>query len=305
MFLNVPLGYDMLLPHLERDNALCERFFARLDILFYAAAMLPLSLWQRLDVLAIRTRGSTVPMISAWGATETAPVATAVHFAVEDFGSVGLPVPGCQIKMLPHHNDRLELRVRGPNVTPGYWRRDDLTRAAFDQDGFFRIGDTGRLVNAQVPHCGIEFLGRIAEDFKLSSGVWVNPGMLRIQAIAAGAPVVQDAVITGHNRAEIGLLIIPNEQGCRSLCPDLPATLPLASVLADPRVRQRVTAMLRTMIADADGSSPVRALLLSEPLSSDGNEITDKGYVNQRAVLERRSAVVDRLYTAAPEIISP
>jgi feruloyl-CoA synthase len=303
MYLNVPLGYDMLLPHLERDAALRDRFFSQLNVLFYAAAVLPPALWQRLEDLAFRSRGEKVPMISAWGATETAPVVTAVHFAINQHaGSVGLPVPGCEIKMLPN-NGRLELRVRGPNVTPGYWRRADLTRAAFDEDGFFRIGDTGRLVDASAPECGIAFSGRIAEDFKLASGVWVNPGVLRLRAIAAGTPVIQDAVITGYDRAEIGLLIVPSEQGCRYLCPDLPATTPFDVLLADPRVRQRVAAALATMIIEGDGSStrPARALLMKEPLSSDGNEITDKGYVNQRAVLERRSDLVDRLYAATTD----
>ena len=305
MYLNVPLGYDMLLPHLERDPALRARFFSRLQILFYAGAVLPVSVRERLENLSVQTRGDKVPIISAWGSTETAPVVTAIHFAPTPPGApIGLPVPGCEVRMLPN-NDRLELRVRGPNVTPGYWRRADLTEEAFDEEGFFRIGDTGQFADPFDPHQGIEFIGRIAEDFKLSSGVWVYPGQIRVRAIAAGAPVIQDAVVTGHNRAEIGLLIVPSEQGCRSLCPDVPRNAPLDTLLADPRVRQRVAAALVTMSADGEGSAtrPVRALLMTEPLSSDGNEITDKGYVNQRGVLERRFELVERLYASDPQVI--
>jgi feruloyl-CoA synthase len=302
LYFNVPLGYDMLLPHLERDAALRQRFSARLDFLFYAAAALPSTLRRRLELLAIESRGETVPVISAWGATETAPVATAVHFDIERTSMIGLPIPGCEIKMVPN-NCKLELRVRGPNVTPGYWRRDDLTREAFDEEGYLRIGDAGRLADAGDPRRGIEFIGRLAEDFKLSSGIWVNAGALRVRAIAAGSPVIQDAVVTGHDRSEIGLLIIPSEQGCRSLVPGAPSTMPLNGLLIEPCVRQRIADALKAMAGDADGSStrPVRALLMTQPLSLDDNEITDKGYVNQRAVLERRFELVERLHAATPD----
>ncbi len=257
-------------------------------------------MWQRLDALAVETCGEKVPVVAGWGTTETA-VATAVHFAMKHSGSIGLPVPGCEIKMLPTPREgRLELRIWGPNVTPGYWRRDDLTREAFDEDGFLRVGDTGRLVDPDVPECGLEFVGRMVEDFKLTSGVWVHPAVVRVRAITAGAPVIQDAVITGHDRAEIGLLIVPNEQGCRALCSDLPTTTPLERLLDDPRVRQRVSNALDVM-NEADGTPVRRALLMKEPLSSDSNEITDKGYVNQRAVLERRFQLVERLYAVIPD----
>ena len=306
LYLNVPLGYDMLLPHLERDAELRAKFFGQLDFLFYAAASLPVPQWQRLEQLAVKARGEAVPMISAWGATETAPVATAVHFGLERTSMIGLPVPGCEIKLVPSGGS-MELRVRGPNVTPGYWRRDDLTGAAFDEDGFLRIGDAGRLADSADPRRGLEFVGRLAEDFKLSSGTWVSPGPLRIRAIAAGLPVIQDAVITGHDRAEVGLLIVPSEQGCRRLCPDVPPTAPLDALLNEPRVRQCVERALETMASQAECSSmhPVRALLMREPLSLDNSEITDKGYVNQRAVLARRYEEVERLYAdpSDPEII--
>ena len=297
LYLNVPLGYDLLLPHLERNPVLRQRFFARLDGVFYAAAALPMPLWHRLDQLGAQVRGAPVPMISAWGATETAPVATAIHFAIERTSMIGLPVPGSEVKLVPQ-NGRLELRVRGPNVTPGYWRRDDLTRAAFDEDGFLRLGDAGRLADAANPRQGLEFSGRIAEDFKLSSGTWVNPGAVRIKAIAAGTPVIQDAVITGHDRPAIGLLIVPSEQGCRALCPELPEDTSLETLLARPKVRRCIAQALAAMMDEAEGSSlhPIGALLMAEPLSPDNNEITDKGYINQRAVLARRFELVERLY---------
>jgi feruloyl-CoA synthase len=199
--------------------------------------------------------------------------------------------------------------VRGPNVTPGYWRREDLTREAFDDEGYLKIGDAGRLADAADPRRGIEFVGRLAEDFKLSSGIWVSASSLRVRAIAAGSPVIQDAVVTGHDRAEIGLLIIPSEQGCRSLVPGDLSSMPFNRLLAQPCVRQRIADALEAMASDADGNSthPVRALLMNQPLSSDDNEITDKGYVNQRAVLERRFQLVERLHAATPdpEIIVP
>jgi feruloyl-CoA synthase len=261
---------------------------------------------RRLERLGVQVRGEPVPMISAWGATETAPVATAVHFDLERTSMIGLPVPGCEIKLVPSGGN-MELRVRGPNVTPGYWRRDDLTEAAFDDDGFLRIGDAGRLADSADQRLCLEFTGRLAEEFKLSSGTWVSPGALRIRAIAAGAPVIQDAVITGHDRAEVGLLIVPSEQGCRDLCPEAPATASLATLLAAPSVRQCIERALAAMTARSECSSmhPTRALLMREPLSADDNEITDKGYINQRAVLARRYELVDRLYAVPsdPEVV--
>jgi feruloyl-CoA synthase len=301
MYLNVPLAYDMLLRHLEQDEELRERFFAELDLMFFGAASMPEPLRQRLERLGVRTRGAVVPMVAGWGATETG-VGTAVHFELERTSVIGLPLPGCELKLVPN-KDKLELRIRGPNVTPGYWRRDDLTSAAFDEEGYLRIGDAGRLADEAHPSRGLEFAGRIVEDFKLSSGTWVSPGQVRIRAMAAGSPVIQDAVVTGHDRTDIGLLVVPSEQGCRGLCAEMPATTPLAVLLVDPRVRQCVKAALATMSADTGGSSmhPVRALLMHEPLSGDDNEITEKGYVNQRAVLERRSELVDRLYAVPPD----
>ncbi|MEW5888260.1 MAG: hypothetical protein AB1768_04315 [Pseudomonadota bacterium] len=192
--------------------------------------------------------------------------------------------------------------MRGPLVTPGYWKRPDLTRAAFDEEGFYKIGDAGRFADADDPAKGLEFDGRIAEDFKLMSGVWVHVGALRVKALAELAPAAQDIVVTGHDREEVGFLIFANPAGCRSLCPELPADAPLAQVLRDARVVEHVRRGLVRLAEDGGGSSlhASRALLMEEPPSIDANEITDKGYINQRAVLERRAALVDRLYADPP-----
>lgn len=307
IYYNVPRGYDMLVPHLERDPELRDNFFRRLDFLCFAGAALPTHLWERLDKLATAARGERVLIVSAWGATETAPGVTAVYFETDRPATIGLPQPGTELKLVPN-GDKLEMRVRGVNVTPGYWKREDLTRAAFDEDGFYCIGDAGKLTDPNDPSKGIEFDGRIAEDFKLLTGTWVHVGSVRVSAIAAGAPVIQDVVVTGPNRPDIGLLVFPNEAACRALCPDL-ANAPLAEVVADPRVRARVAAALDRLAAAATGSTNrvARALILAEPPSIDANEITDKGYINQRAVLTRRAALVDKLYAEPldPEVIVP
>lgn len=306
VYFNVPRGYDMLLPYLERDEELASTFFHKLDLIFYAAAALPQNLWERLEDLAIKVRGTRVRMVSSWGSTETAPMVTAVHYDIERAGVIGLPTPGVEVKMVPNAG-KMELRVRGPNVTPGYFKRDDLTKAAFDADGFYCIGDAGRFADPHDPAKGIEFDGRIAEDFKLSSGTWVHVGGLRILAIAAGAPIIQDCVVTGHDRDEIGLLIFPNPVGCRSLCPDAPAELPLAALIAQPQVQKHLAQTLARLASSGGGSStyPTRALLMEDPPAIDDNEITDKGYINQRAVLMRRANLVERLYAneAASDVV--
>ncbi|MCK9382838.1 MAG: feruloyl-CoA synthase [Sulfuritalea sp.] len=301
MYFNVPRGFDMLIPYLERDDALRKRFFANLDMIFYAAAALPQNLWRRLEELSVQERGHATVMLSAWGATETSPMITNVHFKIDRAGVIGLPAPGCEIKMVPNAN-KMELRVRGPNVTPGYWKQPELTKAAFDDEGFYLMGDAGRFADPHDHAKGIEFDGRIAEDFKLMSGVWVHVGALRIHALSMLAPVAQDIVVTGHDRETVGFLIFANPVGCRSLCPDLAADIPLAQVLADPRVAAHVRAGMMQLVDEGGGSSMVadRALLMEEPASIDAGEITDKGYINQRAVLTRRAALMERLYANSP-----
>ena len=301
LYFNVPRGFDMLLPHLESDEALRANFFRNLQLIFYAGAALPQNLWERLERLSEKALGRRVPMVSAWGSTETAPSVTSVHFEIDRAGVIGLPKPGIELKMLPN-GGKLEMRVRGPNVTPGYWKRPDLTREAFDEEGFYKIGDAGRLADPADPAKGIVFDGRIAEDFKLSTGIWVHVGALRVKGIAALAPLAQDIVVTGHDRAEIGFLVFASAQGARSLCPNLSAEAPLAEVLRDARVRQCVEEGLGKLAVEGGGSSTyaARALLMAEPPSIDANEITDKGYINQRAVLARRAALVEVLHADRP-----
>ncbi len=297
IYLNVPRGFAMMLDHLEREPDLARNFFRELDLILYAGAALPQSLWARLEALSLATVGHKVAMVSAWGTTETAPLATLVHYPIERAGNIGLPAPGCEVKLVPD-GDKLELRVRGPNITPGYWKRPDLTAAAFDAEGFYRPGDAARLEDPAKPHLGIVFDGRIGENFKLSSGTWVSVGALRVALIAACAPVIEDAVITGHDRDEIGALIFPSLSGCRSLCPHLPQDAPLAALVREDAVAAALAAVLARFNAGAGGSSHriARALLLDQPPSIDKGEITDKGYINQRAVLTNRAALVEWLY---------
>jgi feruloyl-CoA synthase len=297
IYFNVPRGYAALTDHLEQDEVLRQKFFARLDLLFYAAAALPQSLWDRLEALGASARGRKVPFIASWGLTETAPMVTIVHYPIDRPGNIGVPGPGMSVKLAPV-GDKLEIRVKGPNVTPGYFKAPDLTSRAFDEEGWLETGDAVRLADAANPAAGLLFDGRTAENFKLSSGTWVNVGMLRTAAIAAGAPAIEDAVVTGHDRDEIGLLIFPSLAGLKSLCPELESECKVEDLIAHPAVRRALANGLAQHNSTAQGSSTriARCLLLTEPPSIDANEITDKGYLNQRAILTTRAALVERLH---------
>jgi feruloyl-CoA synthase len=276
LYFNVPRGFDMLAGALEKDRAFAERFFRDLDLMFYAAAALPQSTWKRLEAVS----PSRVTMVSAWGATETAPLVTQVHFAIDRAGVIGLPAPGCELAFVPS-GTKLEMRVRGPCVSPGYWLPGgSIEPLAEDVSGFYPTGDAGRLEDDATPARGVVFDGRIAENFKLASGTWVHTGELRIAAVAACAPLVADAVVAGHDRDEVGLLLFP------------------APGVAD--VNDEVRARLAAFNRERSGTSTrvARALVMREPPSIDLGEITDKGYINQRAVLERRRDLVERLYAA-------
>ena len=300
IYFNVPVGYAMLLPYLEADEALRRNFFQNLQLIFYAGAALPQDLWERLEAVALLATGKKVMMTSSWGSTETSPLATAAHFPLERAGVIGIPCPGVTLKMLPN-GDNFELRVKGPNVTPGYFRRPDLTAAAFDAEGFYLIGDAGRFVDPDDPSQGISFDGRVAEDFKLMSGTWVRVGLLRV-AVQAVAPVLQFALVTGHDREEVGILGWPNIAACRKLCPGLPAEASVDKLIRQPEVEAYLRRVLSQFNAEQQGSSTriARILLMSEPPDSDANEITDKGYINQRAALHRRQAQVEQLYADPP-----
>jgi feruloyl-CoA synthase len=211
MYFNVPRGFDVLLPPLEADEAKAARFFARLRGLFYAGAALPQSTWERLQRLARRTRGEEIWLTTAWGSTETSPAVTSAHWKLDRAGVIGGVLPGLELKLVPS-GEKQELRVRGPSVFPGYRDAPELTAKAFDQDGWYCIGDAGHLADETAPEQGIVFNGRVAEDFKLTTGTWVSVGTLRLRVIAAFAPYAQDAVITGHDRDEVGVLVFPSAQ---------------------------------------------------------------------------------------------
>jgi len=303
VYFNVPRGFQMLAPYLEQDAALRDHFFSQLDTIFYAAAALPQDLWERLEILSVAALGKKIAMTSAWGLTETAPLATGVHFPIGEAGVIGLPIPGTELKMLPNAG-KLELRLRGPNITPGYLGRDDLTREVFDDDGFYITGDAGKFADPDDPAKGILFDGRVAEDFKLLTGSWVSTGMVRVAAISACTAIIQDAVVTGHDRDQIGLLIIPNLAGIAKLVDGSPE-----DALVDLLSHESVWQTLRDELAAYNRSNPAsskrvaRVLFLAEPLNIDAGEITDKGYVNQRAVLERRQALVQQLYSEDAAVI--
>jgi len=301
MYFSVPAGYAALLPYLERDEGLARSFFKDLQLIFYAAASLPQDLWDRLEALSVRTVGHRVPMSSSWGTTETAPLATAAHYRLDRAGNIGVPIPGTELKLVPN-GAKLEIRVRGPNVMPGYWKRPDLTAAAFDPEGFYMPGDAVRFADEADAAGGVIFDGRLAEDFKLMTGTWVHVGALRVGALAACSPVLQDAVVAGANRTAIGLLCWLNPQGCQTLIgAGAPSTLP--ELAQHPAVREHMRKSLAQWNAAHPASSEriARAILLRDAPSIDANEITDKGYINQRLALERRAADVERLFATQPD----
>jgi feruloyl-CoA synthase len=292
IYFNVPRGYEALLPHLRADEVLRKTFFGRLGIMQYAAAVLPQPIWKAYEELAVETCGERILWITGYGATETAPFAMSTNRGAARAGTVGLPVDGLDMKLAPV-NDKLEARFRGPSITPGYWRAPELTRAAFDEEGYYRTGDAMRFLDPEDPQAGLEFDGRLSEDFKLTTGTWVSVGPLRARLSAAGAPYLQDSVITGHDRDEVCALVFPNLQACRGM----------------PReaLHAHVQRALDQLAGEATGSSNriARALLLEEPPSIDAGEVTDKGSINQRAVLRTRADLVEMLYTEplAPQVL--
>ncbi|MDR6453279.1 feruloyl-CoA synthase [Variovorax paradoxus] len=286
LLFNVPRGFDMLLPFLEADDALAREVFSRLRLAFYAAAALAPSTWQRLEAVARRVRPERpLWLTTSWGATETSPAITSAHWKLDGAGCIGAPLPGLELKFVPN-GQKLEMRVKGVSVFPGYRHAPRETAEAFDEEGYYRIGDAGFLADPAEPSQGVIFNGRVAEDFKLSSGTWVSVGTLRVKLVSMLAPHVQDVVLTGHDRDEIGMLVFASPQ---------------AASLAPQALAGRIAEVLRTLRSEGAGSSqcPACALVLSEPPSLDAGEITDKGYINQRAVLVRRAAEVARLHAGA------
>jgi feruloyl-CoA synthase len=298
-YFNVPKGYDALIPHLQADRALRANFFKELKLLWYAGAGMAQHIWDALDAMAVETTGERITILTGLGATETGPFAMAANQTMVGAGLVGLPAQGCDFKLVPV-DGKFEARMRGPNVTPGYWRQPELTKDAFDADGFYRIGDAIRFADPADVNKGFYFDGRIAEDFKLSTGTWVAVGALRGALIDHCAPYIQDVVITGLDRPYIAALIFPDVENCRKLAGL--AGGGLADIAASPPVRAHLAKLLSSFAAQATGSSNrvVRAVLLTEEPSIDSGEITDKRSLNQRAVLKSRAKAVDALYADPP-----
>jgi feruloyl-CoA synthase len=300
-YANVPAGYAALAAAMEKDDALCRTFFKDLGMMAYGGARLPDDLYERMQALAVRATGERIVFYTGWGATETAPTSTGTYWDTERVGLIGLPFPGVELKMVPI-GDKYELRLRGIHVMPGYYQRPDLTAAAFDEEGFYKIGDAGVLLDPQDPQQGIVFAGRVAEDFKLMTGTFVHVGSLRTDVIAAASPVLQDALVAGQDRPYVALLAWPNLQACRQIVGDANASF--ETVVKHPAVLEKLRQGLQAHNAEVEGASSMRiarVMLMVEPPSIDGNELTDKGYINQRAGLERRAALVERLFADHPD----
>jgi len=300
VYLNVPKGFEALIPFLRERRDFRERFFSRLKMFYYAGAGLLQPVWDELDRLAIETCGERIMMFTGLGSTETGPAALFPGKDLRRAGEVGLPASGVELKLVPV-GDKLEARLRSPSVTPGYWRQPDLTRLAFDDEGFYRIGDALRFVDPNDIMRGFIFDGRIVEDFKLSTGTFVSAGPMRGKFLSHCAPYVHDAVIAGHDRDFVTVLVFPALDACRELA-KLPATASAAETVASPAVHARFQALLNELAAESTGSSNriARAILMPEPPAIDAHEVTDKGSINQGAVLKNRAALVLDLYSPRP-----
>jgi len=301
IYFNVPVGYELLLPILERDHALAASFLGGLDFALNAGAALPAALRSRLEALALAATGRPLNIVGGWGSTETAPFSTVVSFATEHAANLGLPIPGTTIKMVPA-GDSYELRVHGPNVTPGYWKDPTATVAMFDEEGFYRIGDLGKFAETDDPSGGIVFDGRVAENFKLASGTFVNVGGVRLAVINAGGKLISDVVVAGEGRSELGVILFPNEAACRDrLGKEALEGSGEASLAAHSALLEQMTRVLRAYNAGVTGTSNriARFVVAGEPPSAAHDEITEKGYLNQRRVLARRAALVERMYQVA------
>jgi feruloyl-CoA synthase len=302
IYFNVPAGYAQLVPVLEDDPEFAEAFFSRLRLLFNAAAALPSALRQRLGAVAEKTTGRRIPVSGSWGLTETAPAVTNAHFDFDDARCIGVPLPGAEVLLRPE-GEAYEILARGPMVTPGFFRRPDLTASAFDTEGFYRTGDAVRLADDADPDAGLLFSGRVAEDFKLTTGTFVRVGALRTSLLSA-LPQLSDAVIAGQDRDEACALAWLNLAETRKLLGRDPVAAGDAYV--DPALAGHLARGLEVHSRGAGRAGRIeRILLMTAPPDLDAGEITDKGYVNQRKVIELRSDLVDRLYDepAHPSVV--
>ena len=306
IYFNVPKGYEEISTAMEADDALRAALFKNVKAFMFAGAGLAQSVWDRLYQQAEQTIGERVRMMTSLGMTETAPCCTFAVGTDVQAGWVGLPVPGVEVKLVPL-DDKTEIRFRGPNVMPGYWRAPQQTAEAFDEEGFYKTGDAVRYVDAAEPDRGLIFDGRLAEDFKLSTGTFVNVGPLRAKVAAAGAPIVADSVVAGLNRDDISLLVVPRIDECRKLAGMTPSASP-GDALTHRQVREFFQRLVDRLWNEGTGSANriARLHVLQEMPSLETGEMTDKGSINQRAVLSRRAALVEALYEGQdPDVLLP
>ncbi|WP_321505925.1 feruloyl-CoA synthase [Breoghania sp.] len=306
VYFNVPKGYEALIPYLKTEPDLRKRFFARLKLTFFAGAGLAQPVWDEFDRIAIGETGKKIVMLTGLGATESAPFALSCSPETTASGHVGVPVPGLELKLAPV-DGKMEARLKGPNITPGYWRDEKNTAKAFDEEGYYKLGDALKFIDRSRPNLGFLFDGRVAEDFKLATGTWVSVGPLRARFLDHFAPFARDVVIAGLNRDDVTAMVFPDLGACRTLVPDLGSEARPAALLRHPALRTMLKERLDAMAREATGSSTriCRLLVLEEPPCIDAGEVTDKGSINQRAVLARRAELVERLYDVAcpPDII--
>ncbi|HEV8692110.1 MAG TPA: feruloyl-CoA synthase [Ideonella sp.] len=313
VYFNVPKGFEEIAAAMDGDTALRDNLFKRCKAFMFAGAGLSQAVWDKLDAHAEAAIGERVRIITGLGMTETAPSCTFAVGTDVAAGHIGLPVPGVEVKLVPDPQGPLhgktEVRFRGPNVMPGYWRAPEQTAEAFDEEGFYRTGDAVKFIDPAQPTRGLLFDGRTAEDFKLSTGTFVSVGPLRAKVIAAGHPCVQDVVVAGLNRSEVGLLLLPRADECRKLA-GLGSDMPLPQALHAAPVRAFFQALADQLWREGTGSAnrPARLHVLAEPPSIDKGEVTDKGSINQRAVLQHRASLVEALYegnVSDPYVILP
>lgn len=300
-YANVPAAWAQLAAELDRDEALARAFFSRLKFVAYGGASLPRDVWERFQAAAVRTVGERIVFVSGFGSTETTALGMSFNRPSDDVGNIGIPNPGMEVKLVPLEggDGRYEVRMRGRHLFPGYLRRPDLTAAAFDDEGFYSLGDAVRLADPGAPEAGLRYAGRCVEDFKLSNGTWVRTGSVRLGLIEQCAPLITDAVICGHDRDHVAALAWPSVAACQRLAPEL-AGASAAVLVTHPLVVAAVQRQLRGQASAMASQQVRRVLLMAEPPSPDANEIADKGYINQAAARQRRGHLIDALYADPP-----
>jgi feruloyl-CoA synthase len=296
-YFNVPKGFEMLIPYLEKEPDLRQTFFKNLHMLFYAGASLAQPVWNRLEELAVETIGERIPIITGLGCTESGPSAMFANWGGAFSGLLGVPVAGMDVKIVPD-GDKLEARYKAANVTKGYWRNEEETLKAFDEEGYYKTGDAVKFLDENCPDKGLIFDGRIAEDFKLSTGTWVNVGVLKAKLISAGSPIVQDVVLAGLDKEYISAILFLNAEACRKHA-DLSDEIHIKEVFQHETISEYLNSFLDQFNQSATGSATriEKIVVALDPPSIDLGEITDKGSLNQRIVLKHRAHLVEQLYT--------